>query len=252
MSKVLFHKNEHAGWITINRAEVHNAIDYDVMEALYSMLTLAEQDDEIKVVVITGAGAKAFCSGGDLQKFHSLYTKAEAKQMLSKMGEILYKIATFPKITVALLNGTAVGGGCELATSCDFRIAVKNKKFGFIQGTLGITTGWGGSTLLLERVEAPVAMKLLATGNIFTTNQGEELGFISQLLSEDKKDEEATLWLKQYTSLSLPVIKAYKSYYVSKLNSHHLKERLHKEIDQCATLWESEEHHEAVQKFLNK
>ncbi len=70
--------------------------------------------------------------------------------MLSKMGKILYDIATLPVPTIALINGAAVGGGCEIATACDFRLVAKDAKCGFIQGTLGITSGWGGGTYLFE------------------------------------------------------------------------------------------------------
>ncbi|WP_261179315.1 enoyl-CoA hydratase/isomerase family protein [Anaerobacillus sp. CMMVII] len=105
----------------------------------------------MKIVVLTGAGTDAFCSGGDLSIFHHIHTKGEAKEMLLKMAKVLHKLFFFSKPTVAYLNGTTVGGGCEIATACDFRIAEKKLKIGFIQGRLGITTGWGGSTYLMER-----------------------------------------------------------------------------------------------------
>jgi enoyl-CoA hydratase len=253
MEKVTYRKVEHISWITLNRPEVHNAIDYEVMEQLLAHLSKAENDNAIKAVVITGAGERTFCSGGDLQKFHALHTKEEALVMLSKMGKVLYRIATFPKITVALLNGTAVGGGCELATACDYRLAFPGNKFGFIQGTLGITTGWGGATLLMERIHSREALPLLLSCERRSTEDGEKIGFISKLLRREIDIEEQVKdWLKPLTTPSLPVLKAYKSYYINQLNGAKIMDRMNSEIDQCATLWQEQEHHDAVNSFLKK
>jgi enoyl-CoA hydratase len=252
MEKVLYEVNNCFAWITLNRPEVHNAVDYDVMSLINQYLDMAETDEDVKVLFITGAGNKAFCSGGDLQKFHNLHTKEEAHGMLSEMGKVLYRIATFPKPTVALMNGIAVGGGCELVTSCDYRIAVEGKKFGFIQGTLGITTGWGGSAILLERLKREDAMLLLYSGDVLTVETGYEIGFINALIQRDLPiKDQAETWSERISSLSLPVIKAYKSYDIERLKLSQLKERMEKEVEQCAVLWESDEHHVAVRKFLS-
>src|SRR5690606_14490185 len=98
-----------------NRPEKWNAIDYDVMDGLAQVIKEVEANDDDRVFVITGAGQKAFCSGGDLSVFQHLKTEKEAHQMLSRMGMILHSLATLSKPTVALLNGLAIGGGCELA-----------------------------------------------------------------------------------------------------------------------------------------
>ena len=102
--------------------------------------------------------------------------------MLSKMGGILYKIATFKKPTIAILNGSAIGGGCELATAFDFRLARSGVKLGFVQASLGITTGWGGASLLLERIPQQSAMQLLLNGTVYTAVKAKQLGFIDQII----------------------------------------------------------------------
>jgi enoyl-CoA hydratase/carnithine racemase len=253
MEKVTYRKMGPICWIIINRPDVHNAIDYDVMDQLLSHFTKAENDNDVKAVILTGAGEKTFCSGGDLQKFHSLHTKEEALVMLSKMGNVLYRIATFPKITVAFLNGTAVGGGCELATSCDYRLALPGNKFGFIQGSLGITTGWGGATLLMERIHPNLALPLLHSCERKKTEEGLDIGFINYLLHKDNHiEEQIEAWIKPLINPSLAVLQSYKSYYVDRLNAMNIKVRMDREIEQCATLWQEQEHHDAVNSFLRK
>ena len=101
---------------TIDRPEMRNAINYAVMEGLEKFLDQIEENPEVAYAVITGAGDRAFCSGGDLSEFHSLRTADEAYPMLSKMAGLLYRVATLPMPVIALVNGTAVGGGCEIAT----------------------------------------------------------------------------------------------------------------------------------------
>lgn len=120
--------------ITINRPEKRNAINYEVMERLGDVLSDAESDETVKMLMLTGRVDAAFCSGGDLSEFHTLPTEKEAYKMLSKMGMVVNKLATFPKPTAAFLNGTAVGEGAEFAAACDYRIARENSRFGFIQG----------------------------------------------------------------------------------------------------------------------
>lgn len=99
--------------ILINRPEKRNAVNYQLMDELKSILSKAAHDDEVKLLVLTGAGSEAFCSGGDLSEFQDLHTEEEAFTMLSKMGEILYTLAVFPKPTFALINGSAVGGDAK-------------------------------------------------------------------------------------------------------------------------------------------
>lgn len=99
---------------TINREEKRNAVNDEVMNGLQEVITYIRGHEDVRFLVVTGAGDKSFCSGGDLSEFHSLETEDEAFGMLSKMGKILYDLATLPVPTIALINGTAVGGGVRL------------------------------------------------------------------------------------------------------------------------------------------
>jgi enoyl-CoA hydratase/carnithine racemase len=235
---------------TITREDKRNAINYEVMDGLGKAMDRALQED-VRVLAITGAGDKAFCSGGDLTAFHSLHTEQEAYGMLSQMGELLYKLAVFPKPTVAIINGTAVGGGCELAAACDYRIARTGAKIGFIQGGLSITTGWGGGTLLFERIENRFAFKMLSEAAVFQAEQLNEFGFIDRL--HDKVGaEEVRAFFANEQLIDSNVLQAYKQMMIGKWQEGGLKSRMDKEIHTCAVLWAKDEHHQAVAAFLSK
>ncbi|WP_442599392.1 enoyl-CoA hydratase/isomerase family protein [Neobacillus sp. D3-1R] len=235
---------------TINREEQRNAINFEIMEGLEKVLELGEKG-ACKALIVTGAGNNAFCSGGDLSVFHDLKTEEEAYHMLSKMAEILYRLLTFPKPTIAIMNGPAVGGGCELATACDFRIARRGIKAGFIQGKLAITTGWGGGSMLLEKMEMANAMKLLMTAEVYEVDKLKDMGFIHQIYDEDGW-EAVQVFLEKIVKLESEVLSAYKKLLIGKWESNQLHRRIFDEVRSCAKLWESETHHLQVNRFLTK
>ncbi len=236
---------------TINRPEKRNAINYEVMNGLQEALNECEENRDVKAFVITGMGDKAFCSGGDLSKFHNLITENESFVMLNKMGQLLKRLAFLQKPTIALINGTAIGGGCEIATACDFRIAKKHAKMGFVQGNLAITTGFGGGTLLLEKIAPSKALSLLMTAKVMMAEELAELGFIDEVVEHKDALNESPL-VKGISSKSIGVLMAYKAQLLAKWNIKKLEENMNKEIRECSKLWAMEEHHEEVRKFLKK
>ncbi|WP_102271563.1 enoyl-CoA hydratase/isomerase family protein [Cytobacillus massiliigabonensis] len=235
---------------TINRPEKRNAISYEVMDGLEEALAAAEED-RIKALVITGAGDRAFCSGGDLSSFHQLKTEQEAFEMLNRMSELLIKLFFLAKPTVALLNGVAVGGGCELASACDYRIARKDVKAGFIQGTLAITTGWGGGTFLSEKLSSANAMKMLMEARLYSSVELQEMGFFQSIYTGDPL-ESCRAYLNKMLVLEGAVLKSYKKLFIRKWTEAGVEERVKQEVRNCAVLWQGEAHHKQVEKFLKK
>ncbi|WP_342430497.1 enoyl-CoA hydratase/isomerase family protein [Neobacillus sp. FSL H8-0543] len=235
---------------TITRNEKRNAINYDVMAGLIHAIDRAKEPD-IKALVITGVGDRAFCSGGDLSVFHALRTKEEAYTMLSKMAGILYSLLTLPKPTIALINGTVIGGGCELIAACDFRLAREGIKAGFVQGKQAITTGWGGGTIVTEKLPSIHSMKLLMEAEIQTAEFLKEIGYIDKLYKEDSLIA-CERFLEKLLSVDLSVLESYKMMLIRKWEEGNLRERIEKEVRNCSVLWESEAHHEHVQKFNDK
>ncbi|MFD0825225.1 enoyl-CoA hydratase/isomerase family protein [Neobacillus sp. M.A.Huq-85] len=235
---------------TITRGDKRNAVDYDVMEGLSKVIHHAA-DPDVLALVITGEGEDAFCSGGDLSVFHLLETEEEAYSMLSKMSKVLYSLLTLPIPTIALMNGHAVGGGCEIAIACDFRLARKGIKAGFIQGKQSITTGWGGGTILAEKLPNPLYMKLLMDAKVHKVERLNEIGLIDSLYETDPIKECET-YLENLLSKDKGVLQSYKQIWIRRWEETKLQERIETEVRNCARLWESESHHQYVKMFMNK
>ena len=237
---------------TIDREEKRNAVNDQVMDGLQEVITYIQTNDDVRFLVITGAGEKSFCSGGDLSVFHALETEEQAFGMLSKMAKILYDLATLNVPTIALINGAAVGGGCEIATACDFRLVASHAKCGFIQGTLAITSGWGGGTYLFERgLRHDRALKMLIDAKPYEAELLYEIGWAMRVFEGDKQlalDD----FIANMRKIHPSVHQAYKEIELRKWRKHNMYERVMEEVRLCAKLWESEAHHEAVNNFLTK
>src|SRR5690625_1269957 len=185
MEKIIFDYDEHRGYvkITLNRPKKHNAVSRLMIEQLIAGINRAKSLN-IKCLVITGVGDKMFCAGGDLNYFNSELTPEEAFERLYQMKEILYELVSFPVPTICLLNGHALGGGCELATACDIRIAKRDTSFGFVQGSLGIIPGLGGGVLLYEKVNPNFALQWLSESKTYTAKELKRFGWLHEVVSE--------------------------------------------------------------------
>lgn len=234
----------------IDRPEMRNAINTEVVDGLESFLNQVEGDTSVSFAVITGAGDRAFCSGGDLAEYQALRTAAEAFPMLSRMAGLLHRVATLPVPVIALVNGTAVGGGCELATACDYRLVSSKAKAGFIQGTLAITTGWGGATLLFEKDgKHDRVFRLLSEATIRSAEEMLEIEWATEIF-EGTAEEGLANFLEKMSAVHPSVHKAYKSIAIRKWTADFIRDRMLEEARQCSILWESDAHHEAVDRFL--
>lgn len=237
---------------TIDRPERRNAVNAAVMDGLQSFLDQVETDDSISFVVITGAGDRAFCSGGDLSEFHALQTAEEAFPMLSRMTGLLYRLATLPMPVIALVNGVAIGGGCEIAMACDYRVVALTAKAGFVQGTLAITTGWGGATLLFEKDgKHDRVFRLLSEAGVHTAEEMLAVEWATEIYEGTKEDGLAQ-FMDKMVKIHPSVHRAYKSIAIRKWTADFVRDRMLEEARQCSILWEDEAHHQAVDAFLSK
>ncbi|MGI2327305.1 enoyl-CoA hydratase/isomerase family protein [Planococcus sp. YIM B11945] len=233
---------------TINRPDIRNAINDEVMEGLEELISQAKASD-IHLVVITAAGSQAFCSGGDLSVFHELKTEAQAYPMLRRMGDVLYGIKTLPVPVIGIINGAAVGGGCEIATACDYRLVQAHAKCGFIQGTLAITSGWGGGTYLFETLQHDRALRMLTEARVYSAEELKENGWATEVV---RSEEDIHTFITSMQKVRPEVHMAYKSMAIRKWRETDLKGRVEAEIKRCSELWAEDAHHEAVDGFLNK
>lgn len=252
MMKTIIHK-KHNGVATVqfHRPEVRNAVNRQMMSEMEQLLLEWEKDDQLKMIVFQG-DTKAFVSGGDLEEFHQLHTCTEVEPVMKRMGTILERIHQLPILTIARIEGPAVGGGCEIAMSCDWVVASPKAKLGMIQVHLGITTGWGGATRLMKKVGTSAAMKILLSGKRYSALEAFQLGMVDFLLDKDDIPFEVQFnnWFTPWTQLPLGLIQQYKQIgrqIEEGVPSTHLYAL---EAKSCGILWETEEHRQAVDSFL--
>ena len=171
--------------VTINRPDKLNAINNDVMNDLDAVLNEIESRQEIKVVLLTGAGQKAFVAGADITGFQGL-SKEEGQALAQKGQDIFFRIENNRKPMIAVVNGFALGGGCELAMACHFRIASDNAKFGQPEVTLGLIPGYGGTQRLVQLVGKGRALELLLTGNMIDAQTALQYGLVNHVVPQEE------------------------------------------------------------------
>lgn len=170
--------------ITINRPNKLNALNKDVFTDLNSALDEIESNAEIKSVLITGAGDKAFVAGADISEFDTL-NKEQAKALAKRGQDIFARIENAKKPIVAAVNGFALGGGCELAMSCHFRVASEKAKFGQPEVNLGLIPGYGGTQRLVQLIGKGKALELLMTAHMIDANEAKELGLVNYVTTPE-------------------------------------------------------------------
>ncbi|MEW6622671.1 MAG: enoyl-CoA hydratase-related protein [Bacillota bacterium] len=185
MEFILFEKKGPVAVITINRPKQLNAINTQVLKELDKVIDLIEQDNEMLVLVITGAGGKAFVAGADVEAMSKM-TSLEAYEFVKLGQRVFIRLERLSKPVLAAINGYALGGGCELALACDIRISGDRAKFGQPEVNLGIIPGFGGTQRLPRLIGKSKAMKLILTGDIIGAEEAYKLGIVDQVVPNDE------------------------------------------------------------------
>lgn len=173
--------------LTVNRPDRMNALNGKVRCALVGALDELRDDDGVRVVVITGAGEKAFIAGADIREFRDVRPVEQVRSM--QRGDIYSAMERFPKPILAMINGYCLGGGCELAMACDIRIAAEGARLGQPEVNLGLIPGGGGTQRLPRLVGEGRAMKMILSGEMVDAVRAGEIGLVDEVASADQLRE---------------------------------------------------------------
>ena len=176
---------ENIATITINRPDKLNALNKLVMEEIDQVITSLEANAEARAVIITGSGPKAFVAGADISEFQGLSLE-QGKELARKGQDVFFKIENCSKPVVAAVNGFALGGGCELAMACHFRVASEQAKFGQPEVNLGLIPGYGGTQRLVHLIGKGRAMELLLTGNMIDASTAYQFGLVNHVVPQEE------------------------------------------------------------------
>lgn len=236
--------------ITINRPDKMNALNKEVITDLGLVMDEVTNNDAIKAVIITGAGGRAFVAGADISEFEGLSDKEGAELALRGAQLVFNKIENTQKPVIAAVNGFALGGGCELAMACHFRIASSNAQFGQPEVNLGLIPGYGGTQRLVQLIGKGRAMELLMSANMIKADQALEWGLVNHVYESDQLLEETKKILNNILTKAPIAI----SHIISLVNEAATvsKEGFKQEIEKFGACFATEDKLEGTQAFMEK
>jgi len=247
---IIYEKSDGVATITLNRPEALNAFSKDVIEEILRALEDAKSDENVRVVVLTGAGEKAFSAGADIKGMVGM-TALKARE-LSLMGESLcLALENLEKPVIAAINGYALGGGLEVAMSCDFRIASETARVGQTEVNFGLIPGWGGTQRLTRLVGMTKSKELIFTGKMVDARTAEQLGILNMVTSADKL-KETVRQFAQELALKPPVALKVAKALVNKGANIGLDSALALEREGFGVVASSEDLKEGVSAFIEK
>ncbi|HKQ76451.1 MAG TPA: enoyl-CoA hydratase-related protein [Blastocatellia bacterium] len=246
---VLLERRGRIALITINRPDKLNALNIATRKELADTLDELRNDEEVRVAVITGAGEKAFVAGADISEFAG--RTAVQQRAVMKERSVFVSAEDFPKPLVAMINGFCLGGGCELALSCDIRIASDRAKFGQPEINLGIIPGGGGTQRLTRLIGEGKAMQLILTGEMINAQEAYRLGLVNEVHPAAEL-EAKTMEMANKIAEKSPIALAMAKTSVKNAARTTLREGLDREIDLFALCFSSEDKEEGVRAFLEK
>ncbi|GBF23825.1 3-hydroxypropionyl-coenzyme A dehydratase [archaeon MnTg01] len=181
MSLITTSKTDGICTVKINRPEKLNAMNMDAAKELTEVFENLGKDDTVKVIILTGEGDKAFSAGADIEYMSKI--SADESEDYAKLGQLVTgTVENVKQPTIAAINGFALGGGCELAMSCDIRIAANTAKMGQPEVTIGIPPGWGGTQRLMRIVGIAKAKEMVFTGKMIKAEEAREIGLVNQVV----------------------------------------------------------------------
>jgi enoyl-CoA hydratase/carnithine racemase len=210
--KVIGHSDGPVGHIVFNNPSKHNAVSLDMWERVHALLSQYAADPAIRVVVVSGAGGKAFVSGADISKFESERANMEAQKRYEAISGRSYDfLYDFPKPTLAKITGYCIGGGMNLAGCCDLRFCNENARFGVPAARLGLGYGFERVRRLSESIGLSKTLEVIYTGRQFSAQEAFAMGFVQRIVADDELDAaiaETTALIAQNAPLTIALAKA--------------------------------------------
>jgi enoyl-CoA hydratase len=249
---IIFEKTGHAAWITLNRPAAKNAQDPVTREELMRALMLGRDDDEIHVMVITGAG-EDFCAGGDIVNFPQNPVEFMERIGMQVKGtkRPIELTRDIPKPIIAMVRGLALGAGMELAMACDMIIASEDARFGQPEIRVGLIPGGGGTQVLPRLVGEKMAKELVFTGNIISADEALRIGLINRVVAKEKLKETVDKLVDNLAKKS-PIIMKFAKMSINKAFEMPLSAGLAYESDLCALCFSTEDLKEGARAFSEK
>ena len=238
--------------LRVNRPEARNALNWTAQEQFAAAVVAVGADTAVRVLIITGVGDKAFVSGGDLKEL-SQHPEREAGERLNRvMRDALAQLTQLPIPVIAAVNGDAFGGGCEILTACDLRLAASHARFCFAQVRNALCTGWGGTARLVNLLGQARALDLLLTSRIFSAEEAAQMGLVQQVVGDRLALETAVTKLAQsLTKLPKHALAASKQLVYAA--SHTIPSAINQlESQLFVDLWAEPDHLEALAAFQQK
>jgi enoyl-CoA hydratase/carnithine racemase len=188
--KMISKKENGVGWMILNNPERHNAISLEMWSAALEIMADFNADPSVRVMVLTGAGSKAFASGADISKFKDERQQADAVAHYQETTQKAYEALMNMRVpTVAMIRGYCIGGGTAVAVCCDLRICTENAKFGIPAAKLGLGYGLNRAKPLVDLVGPAFAKEMFFTGRQFDAREAEKMGLVNRVVADDKLDE---------------------------------------------------------------
>jgi enoyl-CoA hydratase len=250
--KMLSRKEDGVGYLTFNNPERHNAVSLEMWEAASGFLADFAADKAIRVVVLTGAGGKAFVSGADISKFESERSSKDAVERynaaVDRANTAVYE---FPKPTIAMIRGYCIGGGVGLALCCDLRICSDNSKFGVPAAKLGLGYGYTGIKKLVDVVGPSFAKEIFYTARQFTALEALQMGLINRMLPEAELEAYVKTYAETISGNAPLTVDAVK-YIVGEVVKPESKRNTQKCADLVAQCFASSDYIEGRKAFMEK
>ncbi len=248
--EVIYEVKGKAAWITLNRPEALNTLNFKTFKKLESALDKVDDDPDILALFITGTGEKAFCAGADINEF-KVQDIDKVREFIELGQQIMLHILLSPKITIALINGIAAGGGCELSLACDLRFASENARFSQPESRLGMIPAWGGIHNLQKITGSARAKELLLTGRMLNAREAEKMGLVNRVVPVDGLEKAALGFLSEIETSGPLALKAIKDILI-KSDRDNLSAGFKLEMDKFMECFQTEDRSEGISAFFEK